>query len=231
MRNYKKMLFGTMLALFMLFYNWAFQSIAFAESNATVLDCVNEEDDCKQTGGSPSKQEVNMPDADKETSQKAGSLSAWEYMKAFFALLFVIGLLIALLKFMNRKNRQYDQNRMIKNLGGISLGQQKSIQLVAIGDTYYVIGVGEDVRLLKEITDAEDIAKLQQFYKVSEESDLSTALLPRLLMKSARKAKETHSNGDQNDFVELFKSKLYEVKKERNEQVERMMEKENGRND
>ena len=45
----------------------------------------------------------------------------------------------------------------MKNMGGISLGQHKSIQLVVIGETYYLIGVGDDISLLKEITDPEEI--------------------------------------------------------------------------
>ena len=48
----------------------------------------------------------------------------------------------------------------MKNMGGISLGQHKSIQLVVIGESYYLIGVGDDIRLLKEITDPDEIDKL-----------------------------------------------------------------------
>ena len=83
-----------------------------------------------------------------------------DYIKTLFALVFVIGLLFGLLKFVNRKNRLYDKNRLMKNMGGISLGQHKSIQLVVIGESYYLIGVGDDIRLLKEITDPDEIDKL-----------------------------------------------------------------------
>ena len=53
----------------------------------------------------------------------------------------------------------------MKNMGGISLGQHKSIQLVVIGESYYLIGVGDDIRLLKEITDPAEIDKLIEFYE------------------------------------------------------------------
>ena len=53
----------------------------------------------------------------------------------------------------------------MKNMGGISLGQHKSIQLVVIGESYYLIGVGDDIRLLKEITDPDEIDKLVEFYE------------------------------------------------------------------
>ena len=81
------------------------------------------------------------------------------------AFVFVVGLLFGLLKVINRKNRLYDKSRFMKNMGGISLGQHKSIQLVVIGESYYIIGVGDDIRLLKEITDPEEIDTLVEFYK------------------------------------------------------------------
>ena len=70
------------------------------------------------------------------------------------------------------KIKLYDKNRLMKNMGGISLGQHKSIQLVVIGESYYLIGVGDDIRLLKEITDPEEIDKLVEFYE--EDSTEST---------------------------------------------------------
>ena len=53
----------------------------------------------------------------------------------------------------------------MKNMGGISLGQQKSVQLVVIGNQYYLIGVGDDIRLLKEITDRTEIETLTEYYE------------------------------------------------------------------
>ena len=105
---------------------------------------------------------------DRRPNKTAVGLSAWDYIKTLFALVFVVGLLFGLLKFVNRKNRMYDKNRLMKNMGGISLGQHKSIQLVVIGETYYLIGVGDDIRLLKEITDPEEIDKLKSFYEEVE---------------------------------------------------------------
>ena len=78
------------------------------------------------------------------------------------------------MKFINRKNKLYDKTRLMKNMGGISLGQHKSIQLVVIGETYYIIGVGDDIRLLKEITDPEEIKTLVEFYE-GESTETATA--------------------------------------------------------
>lgn len=144
-----------------------------------------------------------------------------------FALLFVVGLLFGLLKLVNRKNRLYDKNRFMKNMGGISLGQHKSIQLVTIGESYYLIGVGDDIRLLKEITEPEEIDKLVQFYE-GDNGEMATGMLNRVLMKMTGQLKkgQTHQTKESADFGELFKSRLDEMKEERNRQIGRLTEKE-----
>ncbi len=65
----------------------------------------------------------------------------------------------------------FDQHRMMKNVGGLSLGQHKSIQLVVIGGSYYLIGVGDEVRLLKEITDPKEIEALESYF---DEDDIQS---------------------------------------------------------
>ncbi|MFS0574215.1 flagellar biosynthetic protein FliO [Sporosarcina sp. 179-K 3D1 HS] len=168
------------------------------------------------------------PAADRTEDGAAVRLSAWDYIKTFFALLFVVGLLFAVLKFMNRKNRMYDKTRLMKNLGGLSLGQQKSIQLVVVGESYYLIGVGEDIRLLKEITDPQEIESLLSFYEDGP-TVATTGLLQSLLDKvTGRKKTHDHENSAEMemDFSDQFKARLEEMKEERKRQIRRLTEKE-----
>ena len=134
-----------------------------ADPNKPVSDLFNK--DSENDTRNKSDEDTITPPADDLTTDKAdvGS-SVGDYIKTLFALVFVLGLLFGLLKFVNRKNKLYDKNRLMKNMGGISLGQHKSIQLVVIGESYYLIGVGDDIRLLKEITDPDEIDKLVEFY-------------------------------------------------------------------
>ncbi|BAQ10528.1 flagellar biosynthesis protein [Bacillus sp. OxB-1] len=177
------------------------------------------------------EQQVDMnneePAADRTEDGAAVRLSAWEYIKTFFALLLVVGLLFALLKFMNRKNRMYDKTRLMKNLGGISLGQQKSIQLVVVGESYYLIGVGEDIRLLKEITDPDEIEHLIAFYEAGT-NDAASGILQNILDKVAGKKPAEPEQGSvvEADFSDQFKARLDEMKEERKRQIRRLTEKE-----
>lgn len=171
--------------------------------------------------------DTNAPIADPSSDRKAVGSSVGDYIKVMVALLFVVGLLYGLLKLVNRKNRLYDKNRFMKNMGGLSLGQHKSIQLVIIGGSYYLVGVGDDVRLLKEITDPTEIDKLVEFYK-GDELEVAKGMLSRILgkMTGASKIAPTSPSDGSADFGELFKTKLDEMKEERQRHISRLTEKE-----
>lgn len=189
---------------------------SFFEGKEDGTDIVEKED---QEEEQPTTEETG------DTESTVG-LSVWNYVKTGFALVFVIALLIGLLRFMNRKNRIYDKSRFMKNMGGISLGQQKSIQLVTIGDSYYLIGVGEDIRLLKEITDADEIASLLAFY---EEGDVqpTSGWLQQILSKFQKNNEATKQTDAQTaDFSQVFNSRLDEIKEERKRHISQLTEKE-----
>ncbi len=178
------------------------------------------------------KTDADVPTTDITTDEAPVGTSVGDYIKTLFALLFVIGLLFGLLKIVNRKNRLYDKSRFMKNMGGISLGQHKSIQLVVVGESYYLIGVGDDIRMLKEITDPEEIDKLIEFYE-GDTPDSSTGMLNQLLAKVAGKSKKSpyQSSEESTDFGDVFKSRLEEMKEERKRHIGRLTEKERNRDE
>lgn len=49
---------------------------------------------------------------------------------------------------------------MLQNLGGIQLGQQKSVQVIRVGDRFFIVGVGDSIQLLDEIRDEAEIQQL-----------------------------------------------------------------------
>ncbi|HJF31060.1 MAG TPA: flagellar biosynthetic protein FliO [Sporosarcina psychrophila] len=175
---------------------------------------------------------ITPPAADLPADKSDVGSSAGDYIKTLFALLFVLGLLFGLLKFVNRKNRLYDKTRLMKNMGGISLGQHKSIQLVVIGESYYVIGVGEDIRLLKEITDPDEIDKLVEFYE-GDNAETTTGMLNRILAKVTGKSKSDSNirTEESPDFSNIFQSRLEEMKEERKRHISRLTEKERNRDE
>lgn len=203
--------------------------LSYADDNQdkSVSDWFGKDNDSGQDiQDMPKEVEKDEPAADQTQEGAAVGLSGWDYAKTLLALAFVVGLLLALLKFINRKNRIFDQHRLMKNVGGLSLGQQKSIQLVVIGESYYLIGVGDEVRLLKEITSPDEIEALESYFDEDElkpQPNLVNKLMAMLPLGKENAQEESNQSGD---FKKMFTLRLDELKAERKKHLNRLTEKE-----
>lgn len=85
-------------------------------------------------------------------------------VKVIFFLILIIGMFLIIMKVLAKKKWSWNPGRSVfKPLGGLSLGQNKSVQLVEIGKSIYVLGVGDDVSLLQKIDDPEEVAYITAF--------------------------------------------------------------------
>lgn len=191
----------------------------YADSDTNfVSDCIK--GDCKEDSTPAAKKDSDIP--------AAGGLSAWEYIKMVLALIFVVVLFYGLMKFLNKRNLNFQRNQLVQNLGGLSLGAQKSVQLLQVGKTLYLVGVGEDVQLLREITDPDEVATLLALYNERQELAATSPYIAEVLSKFKRKNNESSSvQQKQTSFGELFEKKISEIKQERNEELEKWKQKEN----
>lgn len=82
--------------------------------------------------------------------------SMWGYLfQVIFSLGVIVVLIYLLLRFLGR--RQMGQaHGPIKVISAAPLGNGKTIQLVMIGESLYLLGVGENVQLLKQIPPGEE---------------------------------------------------------------------------
>lgn len=193
----------------------------YADSNTnSVNDCIKK-GDCIEDNDPAAKQ-------DDSDLQAAGDISAWEYIKMVLALIFVVALFYGLMKFLNKRNLNFQRNQLVQNLGGLSLGAQKSVQLLQVGKTLYLVGVGEDVQLLREITDPDEVASLLALYNERQEFAATSPYIAEVFSKFKRKNNESSSTQqNQDSFGELFEKKISEIKQERSEELERWKQKEN----
>lgn len=198
----------------------------FAESDNNIFLLDLYKTDQEEKDEAPIMEDKDEPAANRSTSE-AASVSSWgDYIRMIFAFIFVIALLLALLKFLNRKNRMFEQHRLMKNMGGLSLGQQKSVQLVMIGDTYYLVGVGDEVRLLKEIVDPEEIRQLESYLGEDAMNPSSGFVSKIISFISERRKRSSDNHGEQDDFKNIFATRLDEIKSERQKHLSRLEEKE-----
>ncbi|VEF48392.1 flagella biosynthesis protein FliZ [Bacillus freudenreichii] len=183
--------------------------IVHASPKGSVEECIKNPDKCEEQGGLNKLHQENSGD-------ESFSIGFFEMVKMVAALAFVIGLLYFLLKFINKKSQSYQQNRLVQNLGGTALGGNRSIQVVKAGKRLLVLGVGEDVRLLKEITDEqEQIEILNQYNEQLEGSIQPADIVTKLTGTIKEMVGPRKSKDDSETFQKHFKNEVDLIKTQR----------------
>ncbi|WP_397537523.1 flagellar biosynthetic protein FliO [Rummeliibacillus pycnus] len=191
--------------------------VVYAESNSSAYDCIKNPDACKDDSPSPVES--------KDQSTGVG-LSAGDYIRMVLALIFVIALLYGVLKFVNRRNNKYQQNQLMQNLGGISLGQQKSVQLLKVGNSLYLVGVGDDVHILKEVKDNTEKEHLLSLYNDKQELSAQVPYVSELFSKFKSRHSEKEGDSSDEEFKEEFQKRLSEIQQNRRKELEEWKQKE-----
>jgi len=161
------------------------------------------------------------------------SITIWDYVKMILALGFVILLLYGLLRFVNSRNKTFQQNQLIQNLGGVGLSQGKSAQLLQVGNTLILVGIGEDITVLKEITDPAEIEILTKIYEEKQDIGKAVPYIAEVISRvKANITSQTKKNDKKNStFDQVFQTKLQEVKKDRSEVLKDWKTKEREKNE
>src|SRR5699024_9022235 len=115
---------------------------AYAEE-ANVLDCLENEADCEEEEGVDVEEDEPVTSAEEIVGSETFNASSlfFNIVKMVVALFFILALIYIIVLVLRRRNNFLQQQDIIKNLGGIGLGQNKSIQLIRIGSRIYVVGV------------------------------------------------------------------------------------------
>ncbi|WP_167360098.1 flagellar biosynthetic protein FliO [Halobacillus dabanensis] len=156
------------------------------------------------------------PVGEEESGTDEGTSLVWNIIKLIFALIFVIALIYGLLKFFNQKNKLFSQNKTMENLGGMNLGPNRSIQAVRIGRQVFILGVGESVEMISEITDE---TTKETLLNRDEQAPGHAADLLKWTAKMKKDKGPTENSSIQ--FQQLFEKQLNDMKDKR----KRMMDK------
>jgi flagellar protein FliO/FliZ len=193
---------------------------AYAESFDSAKDCIEDPSKCSEEQLKDTNKNEETKTENMEETVNVG-LTFWDFLKMIFASIFVIALLYAILKFINKKSRSFSSNQLVENLGGTPLGTNRSIQIVKIGKRVLIVGVGEDVKLIKEIEDEEEARQIIEDYnnrmdQLVQPSDIVTKLIER-----TRNMKQGKS-GEEVSFSSTLKAQLEEISKGRKKLFDEM---------
>ncbi|WP_339063305.1 flagellar biosynthetic protein FliO [Tepidibacillus marianensis] len=94
-----------------------------------------------------------------DTQSYQETTMGWQYFKLFFFLAIILAFIYFLFRFLAKRNG-FIRSNVFQLLGGIPLGQNKSVQIVEIGGNIYILGVGQEVRLIQVIEDKEEVQRI-----------------------------------------------------------------------
>lgn len=188
--------------------------------NKSAKECIENPESCDDGQAGKTKNESKAAEA------KIG-VTIWDFLRMILATAFVAGLLYFLLKFINKKSMSYKSSQLVENLGGTSLGANRSIQIVKAGNRLLIVGVGENIQLLKEIDDPEEFSQVIQEYnnkieQLVQPSDIVTKFLKRT----------NKDDGKQSvNFSALLNDQLNEMTSGRKKVLEEIQKKGSDRNE
>lgn len=184
------------------------------EGDKSVQEWLNSKEKPAGTGAEGSKSG--------DAAQEPPGLTAFDFFKMIFATLAVIALIYFLLRFIGKKNKFLPSGRYLENIGGTSLGQNRSIQLIKMGDKVLVVGVGENIQLIKEISDKEEAEEIIQSHN-SREKELPDVknVLKQLPFAPFKQSDEKTGAS----FADSLKQQMDEMKNERKTKLEALRKK------
>jgi flagellar protein FliO/FliZ len=203
----KKFLYGFLICFIF------FATVSPLDVNASpenVIDCLETKENCDEEV--PNEKPSENENMFSEDSSQGSVL--FDLIKMFFALILVLALIYIVLKFLNQRNKLTPKGKMLENLGGISLGQSKSIQIIRVGPKVYVIGVGDDINLLEEITDEKMKQELINNMNMTDDT-MVRSLLPSF---------GSSDTNNKKDFKRLFSNELEKLKQNRNDLIHKQKE-------
>ncbi|OMF63193.1 flagellar biosynthesis protein FliZ [Paenibacillus sp. FSL R5-0490] len=181
--------------------------------NNSVKECMKNSEECGKQELKESKDSKTAEGQNQQDESGKIGLTFWDFIKMILATGFTIGLLYGLLKFINKKSKVYNRSQLVENLGGTALGANRSIQLIKVGQRILVVGVGENIQLLKEIDNSEEYSQIIKEHNDKLEQLIRPSDIVTKVMKRTQQTEES-KQGSQN-FSTLLGIQLAEMKKGR----------------
>ena len=104
---------------------------------------------------------------------------------------------------------------------GLTVGTNRSVQLIKVGERLLVVGVGENIQLLTEIEKGQEFDQIimnynQKLDEIAQPSDFITRIVQLI------KGRKKEEIGEQTSFQMLLKKQLNELSNQRKKTLEEL---------
>lgn len=146
-------------------------------------------------------------------------------LNVIIVLAVIIVLIVLLIRFLGRRNRTLMSGRSIRTLGAVGLGPNKSMQVIELGSSLYLIGIGENISILDKITDPDEVALIISAFE-DESSNQINFLTPLIAKVKVKLRGEVPSQeielSESSSFYETLQAKLRSAP-DRKEKMEELL--------
>lgn len=145
-------------------------------------------------------------------------------VKLIFMLGIVLVILFFILRFIQKKSVSFQDGKNLQSLGGIGVGQNRSVQLIKTGNTVLVVGVGDTVTLLKEITDEDEVKTMLEQRPAQQVSTVASHLKSKWLSRQEPVQKTDEVSKDQTANFKNVLASLTNERKEQRKEIQKAFE-------
>lgn len=146
-------------------------------------------------------------------------------LNVIIVLAVIIVLIVLLIRFLGRRNQTFMSGRSIRTLGAVGLGPNKSMQVIELGNSLYLIGIGENISILDKITDPDEVAVIIAAFE-DQSSNQNNFLAPLISKVKIKLRGEVPSQeielSDTSSFYETLQAKLRSAP-ERKEKMDELL--------
>ncbi|MET3728726.1 flagellar protein FliO/FliZ [Fictibacillus halophilus] len=188
-------------------------------SGKSVYDTINSSDQKGEKEKSP---------ADSSPVDSKSESTFMMLVKLVFMLGIVLAILFFVLRFIQRKSVSFQDGKNLQSLGGIGIGQNRSVQLIKTGNSVLVVGVGDSVTLLKEITDEVEVQMILDQRPSQNVSSLTDQLKVKWMKSRNEESSKNSNQTGTKDQTKTFKNMLQSIvqdKKNQQKELQRVLEK------
>lgn len=204
----------TFTIIFSVVFFGLFGGIPYTHANPEYVDeCLENPESCEE----PLEEDDRNETAELLEQEEPSSLF-FQIVRLVFALLLVLGLIYVFLYFLKRRNKLSNGIENLENIGGISVGPNKTVQLIRLGNKLYLIGVAENITLLKELEDPTLVEEMLRA-KEGRQSELGASDILSSILKRNQKKKM-----GEDQFSNLFSQELDRLKETQKSIIERNKE-------
>ncbi|WP_376844402.1 flagellar biosynthetic protein FliO [Camelliibacillus cellulosilyticus] len=159
-----------------------------------------------------------------DATQSSGAGSTFvTFLKLLAAMAVILGLIYLLYRLVSKRNRAFQDYGAIKNLGGVPVGPNRSVQLIRIGQEILVVGVGESVQLLKEIKDAQAVSDILE--EKSEPDNFQKGVTKMVSWVKEQTGRTIDTGRQKSPLTVRFDQQLKDLIRERSNEVEKRLRK------